>query len=145
MTAYTLALVLTIVIMHTFQAAQPALLYLSPALSLSAIACALVRSEWSSFWSFDETAEQEQEKKTADEKRSAEAERDGLAVLPEDAMLPAAPKRSAKINKEALGTAGDREAVDREGTDGMLTDDEASSAAELDEGGVASRLRRRRP
>lgn len=146
MTAYTLALLLTIVIMHTFQAAQPALLYLSPALSLSAIACAVVRSEWSSFWSFDEAAEQEQENKLAEEKRYAEEKRDGSAVAQEDSMLPAAPRKPFRMDKGTLDLAWDGEAADREGTDGMLTDDEASSAAEpeQEEGSVASRLRRRR-
>lgn len=42
---YILGLALTIFIMHTFKAAQPALLYLSPACIISALGVALVRGE----------------------------------------------------------------------------------------------------
>jgi len=43
--AYAIGLVTTVVVMHTFQAAQPALLYLSPACILSVLLTALVRGE----------------------------------------------------------------------------------------------------
>lgn len=44
-TAYVLGLVTTVVVMHTFQAAQPALLYLSPACTLSVIIVAALKGE----------------------------------------------------------------------------------------------------
>jgi minor histocompatibility antigen H13 len=43
--AYMLGLMLTITMMHVFRAAQPALLYLSPACILSSIICACWRGE----------------------------------------------------------------------------------------------------
>ena len=48
--------------MHTFRAAQPALLYLSPATVLSLIGCAWIRGELESFWSFDDGSEDEPKK-----------------------------------------------------------------------------------
>ncbi|GAA5909639.1 hypothetical protein JCM6882_008451 [Rhodosporidiobolus microsporus] len=50
--AYIAGLVCTIVVMHTFRAAQPALLYLSPACILSVIGCALVRGESAELWKY---------------------------------------------------------------------------------------------
>ena len=43
--AYFLGLVLTVVVLHVFKSAQPALLYLVPACVGSALLCALVRGE----------------------------------------------------------------------------------------------------
>ena len=43
--AYFLGLVTTVVILHVFKSAQPALLYLVPACVGSALLCALVRGE----------------------------------------------------------------------------------------------------
>lgn len=48
--------------MHTFKAAQPALLYLSPACILSVLAVAAVRREMSELWSFADGDEEEKEK-----------------------------------------------------------------------------------
>ncbi|KAJ1951187.1 hypothetical protein FBU59_000316, partial [Linderina macrospora] len=45
MTAYVIGLATTITVMHTFKAAQPALLYLSPACTLSVIITGLIRGE----------------------------------------------------------------------------------------------------
>lgn len=50
--------------MHTFQAGQPALLYLSPACVGSVVICALLRGETAELWGFvdgESTAEKEAE------------------------------------------------------------------------------------
>ncbi|KAK4705425.1 minor histocompatibility antigen H13, partial [Phenoliferia sp. Uapishka_3] len=57
--AYISGLVATIYVMHTFKAAQPALLYLSPACILSVIGCAYVRGELPLLWAYDDGANDE--------------------------------------------------------------------------------------
>lgn len=52
--------------MHTFHAAQPALLYLSPACILSVIICAWVRGETTLLWGYDDG---ENEEKAAEDKK----------------------------------------------------------------------------
>lgn len=61
--AYIVGLVATIVIMHTFQAAQPALLYLVPACLLTPIALSVVRSETKALFEYDEEEETVENKK----------------------------------------------------------------------------------
>lgn len=48
--------------MHTFQAAQPALLYLSPATIFSLVGCGWIRGELKDFWAFDDGSEDEPRK-----------------------------------------------------------------------------------
>ncbi|KAJ4483461.1 peptidase A22B, signal peptide peptidase [Lentinula aciculospora] len=65
LSAYVLGLVTTMSVMHIFKAAQPALLYLSPACILSFVTTALVRGELSEAWSWiDETDETKSEEKS---------------------------------------------------------------------------------
>jgi len=45
--------------MHTFRAAQPALLYLSPACIVSVMLCALVRGESAKLWAYVDGEEEE--------------------------------------------------------------------------------------
>jgi minor histocompatibility antigen H13 len=52
--------------MHQFRAAQPALLYLSPACILSVTFTALLRGELKAFWQFND--EDEEDKKAREEK-----------------------------------------------------------------------------
>lgn len=52
--AYVLGLITTIIVMHTFKAGQPALLYLSPACVGSVALCAWVRGEVRDLWAFDD-------------------------------------------------------------------------------------------
>ncbi|PVU93084.1 hypothetical protein BB559_003451 [Furculomyces boomerangus] len=61
--AYFLGLVTTVYVMHTFKAAQPALLYLSPACSLSVVILAVVRGELSDLFSYSEEVADEDTKK----------------------------------------------------------------------------------
>ena len=50
--SYLAGLTLTIIVMHVFKAAQPALLYLSPACSLSALAVALAKGQLKELFAF---------------------------------------------------------------------------------------------
>ncbi|TPX39707.1 hypothetical protein SeLEV6574_g07033 [Synchytrium endobioticum] len=50
--AYALGLVATVTVMHSLKAAQPALLYLSPACILSVLATAVVRGELKQIWAY---------------------------------------------------------------------------------------------
>lgn len=67
--------------MHTYRAAQPALLYLSPACIGSVILCAAIRGELKDFWGFDDGSkisskknegEKEEEKKIDEVKEKKE-------------------------------------------------------------------------
>ncbi|KAJ3118598.1 hypothetical protein HDU96_000059 [Phlyctochytrium bullatum] len=74
---YCVGLVTTVYVMHTFQAAQPALLYLSPACIFSALGVALVRGELKELFSFAPTESKDKEKKdgetATDGKKEVEA------------------------------------------------------------------------
>jgi hypothetical protein len=61
--AYVVGLVTTVYVMHTFRAAQPALLYLSPACIGSVVLCALARGELKALWAFDDGSDDEKPKK----------------------------------------------------------------------------------
>lgn len=65
--AYIAGLVTTVYVMHTFRAAQPALLYLSPACIGSVVLCALVRGELSELWAFDDASDDEKPSSKKDE------------------------------------------------------------------------------
>jgi len=49
---YCIGLTTTIVVMHTFKAAQPALLYLSPACVISVLLVSLVKKDFINVWNF---------------------------------------------------------------------------------------------
>lgn len=57
MAAYVLALVTTVAVMHVFEAAQPALLYLVPGCLGAAFATAAARGELGALWRFSEEEE----------------------------------------------------------------------------------------
>lgn len=61
--AYVAGLATTMAVMHIFRAAQPALLYLSPACSAAVAITALVRGEWSAMWGWSDEEEEEDGKK----------------------------------------------------------------------------------
>ncbi|KAK4056739.1 hypothetical protein OIO90_002291 [Microbotryomycetes sp. JL221] len=71
--AYILGLTMTIVVMHTFKAAQPALLYLSPACITSVFICALFRGELKNLLEFSEPEEEEEQEK--EEKQNQQKKR----------------------------------------------------------------------
>ncbi|KAJ2656531.1 hypothetical protein IWW48_004991 [Coemansia sp. RSA 1200] len=58
--AYVFGLITTIVVMHTFKAAQPALLYLSPACILSVVGMALVRGELGAVFGYSEESDKKE-------------------------------------------------------------------------------------
>eukprot|EP00761_Pharyngomonas_kirbyi_P012084 gb/GECH01012111.1/.p1 GENE.gb/GECH01012111.1/~~gb/GECH01012111.1/.p1 ORF type:complete len:328 (+),score=58.92 gb/GECH01012111.1/:1-984(+) len=64
MTSYILGLATTIFVMHAFQAAQPALLYLVPYCLGSVVIHALIRGEFKELWDY---TEENEEKKKKDE------------------------------------------------------------------------------
>ena len=72
--AYIAALVTTIFVMHTFRAAQPALLYISPACVASVTLTALFRKEVKEVWGWEDGEEErkEREKKELEEKDKKE-------------------------------------------------------------------------
>jgi minor histocompatibility antigen H13 len=69
--AYVLGLVTTMTVMHVFRAAQPALLYLSPACILSFLLTALARGELKAAWAWSDDPEKEKEKAAEDAKISS--------------------------------------------------------------------------
>ncbi|PWN21101.1 peptidase A22B, signal peptide peptidase, partial [Microstroma glucosiphilum] len=60
LTAYIVGLITTMAVMHTFQAAQPALLYLSPACVGAVTLKSLQRSEWKRVWAWQDEEEEKQ-------------------------------------------------------------------------------------
>lgn len=74
--AYIGGLVTTVWVMHTFKAAQPALLYLSPACISAVVLCALVREELVDFWAFDDASDDDERASNKKEDSNPE-ERDG--------------------------------------------------------------------
>lgn len=69
--------------MHTFKAAQPALLYLSPATIFSLIGCAAIRGELRAFWSFDDGSE-DAPKKVLGEEDGKETETSKIIGIKEE-------------------------------------------------------------
>jgi minor histocompatibility antigen H13 len=74
--AYISGLGLTMAVMHFFKAAQPALLYLSPACILSVLITATVRGELKDLFAYttEEDKKEEEEKKTKKEHATEEIE-----------------------------------------------------------------------
>ncbi|KAI9259335.1 signal peptide peptidase-domain-containing protein [Sporodiniella umbellata] len=70
-TAYILGLITTTTVMHLFKAAQPALLYLSPACILSVLITAFSRGELQELWAYkvEETDKKETDKKETEKER----------------------------------------------------------------------------
>ena len=71
--AYITGLVTTVVVMHTFQAAQPALLYLSPACILSTLLTAAVRGEIKELFAYSTEEDNEEAKKSKKSEKKEEA------------------------------------------------------------------------
>ncbi|KAK9468299.1 signal peptide peptidase-domain-containing protein [Lipomyces arxii] len=70
MVLYAVSLVVTIVVMHTFRTAQPALLYLCPGIGGAVALTALIRREWSVFWAYKEDLELEPESNKSEEPKT---------------------------------------------------------------------------
>ena len=102
--AYVAGLVTTIVVMHTFKAAQPALLYLSPACVTAPVLCALAKGELKAFWAFDDGAEEErlkQEAKEAGKEQEAGKEKEAApkveAIEPTAVSSSLAPENGGRV------------------------------------------------
>ncbi|KAK3830777.1 MAG: minor 13 [Linnemannia elongata] len=103
--AYALGLGTTIYVMHTFKAAQPALLYLSPACILSVLFMGLIRGEIKEVFAYTSEegieaakAKEEEEKKKQEEKKKAG----------EDKKVPALVKTESVVSEKA-SSASDSE------------------------------------
>ncbi|KAI9011743.1 minor histocompatibility antigen H13 [Hyaloraphidium curvatum] len=108
--SYVLGLVTTVVVMHTFQAAQPALLYLSPACILSVLGTAFARGEVKELFAYSEAPDEP----TADGAASngkTDSEKDGSPpkgtqkMAKEQKKLPAGEGKGS-ANGEASSPAG---------------------------------------
>ncbi|OMJ30277.1 Minor histocompatibility antigen H13 [Smittium culicis] len=87
--AYILGLVTTVFVMHTFKAAQPALLYLSPACSLSVVILAAARNELSELFGYsEETEENSEDKKSAKSSASAKNQTEHLEKIHQKEQTP---------------------------------------------------------
>ncbi|CAG8588008.1 8560_t:CDS:2 [Ambispora leptoticha] len=64
--AYIIGLITTIVVMHTFKAAQPALLYLSPACIISVLITGVIRGELKDIFKYSSDDENTEEEETKD-------------------------------------------------------------------------------
>ncbi|KAJ3213722.1 hypothetical protein HDU67_002563 [Dinochytrium kinnereticum] len=106
---YFLGLVTTVVVMHTFQAAQPALLYLSPACILSALGVAFFRGEMKELFQFAPSGSPAA--KEAEAKKALNA-----PSTPKSKRKSSSPVRSSgrksKAEPESSGEVSDAKAVE---------------------------------
>ncbi|KAJ1559227.1 hypothetical protein HK405_011517, partial [Cladochytrium tenue] len=92
---YILGLALTFVIMHTFQAAQPALLYLSPACILSALGVATIKGELKDLFDYAPNGSPASESKKQKEEEAAAAAASAAATAKTDRNAESTPETSA--------------------------------------------------
>ncbi|KAK9370932.1 signal peptide peptidase-domain-containing protein [Lipomyces kononenkoae] len=69
---YAVALITTIIIMHLYKTAQPALLYLCPGIGGAVIVTAIVRKEWSIMWGYKEESEEDKQERLKEKKQEKE-------------------------------------------------------------------------
>lgn len=74
---YLLGLLTTLGIMHVFEHAQPALLYLVPGVLISLFLTGIVRGELKEMWEFTEAEEEEATEKTDDQEKKENKKGDG--------------------------------------------------------------------
>ncbi|KAG0227881.1 hypothetical protein BGW42_002535 [Actinomortierella wolfii] len=84
--AYVLGLATTMYVMHTFKAAQPALLYLSPACILSVLFMGAIRGELKQVFAYT-TDDEDKKKKLEDEKNEAPKRALPTTVLREEPVV----------------------------------------------------------
>ncbi|OWZ65398.1 hypothetical protein AYX15_03121 [Cryptococcus neoformans] len=100
--SYVLGLGVTIAMMHHFQRAQPALLYLSPACTLGPILLAFARGEIKNLWTYNESSEEEN-KKVLDDTIEAASE----AAIKARAEAKAAAEETVNKGEDTVGGAQD--------------------------------------
>ncbi|KAF9438882.1 hypothetical protein BGZ76_003568 [Entomortierella beljakovae] len=113
--AYVAGLATTMYVMHTFKAAQPALLYLSPACILSVLFMGLVRGEIKEVFSYtseDESAKakEAESKKKGDNKKADKGKKDEVEnnKAKSEAELP---KTATLVKKESSGSDSEQEST----------------------------------
>jgi len=113
--SYVVGLATTIAVMHVFQRAQPALLYLSPACTLGPLALALVRGEVQDLWTWsDAPVDKDKDKgRKLDEtiEPSSEAAMKARHAVKED--------RAEEVAQRVL------EHAENEGAEGVATEDDS--------------------
>lgn len=78
--AYVGGLATTMGVMHFFKAAQPALLYLSPACTGAVFLTAVLRGEFKQVWNWTDGEEEEKEKEEAEKKKKKDSKSDDTTV-----------------------------------------------------------------
>ncbi|XAO26754.1 hypothetical protein I312_105595 [Cryptococcus bacillisporus CA1280] len=99
--SYILGLGVTIGVMHYFQRAQPALLYLSPACTLGPVLLAFTRRDIKNLWTYDESSEQN--KKILDDTIESASE----AAIKARAEAKAAAEETVSEGEATVGEAQD--------------------------------------
>ncbi|OLY79738.1 Minor histocompatibility antigen H13 [Smittium mucronatum] len=101
--SYILGLVTTFTVMYTFKAAQPALLYLSPACSLSVVILAIVRGELDQLFSYSEESEEKSDaKKETKSSSSIKSQTEHLEKIQHAEVTPNLSQNSFNPKKSAL-------------------------------------------
>jgi len=105
--AYLAGLTATIIIMHTYRAAQPALLYLVPFTIGASLGTAILRSEFGALWSYSEEYVKET-KETSAQKKKPKLESSSVngANKSPGKPLPKAPKRVEKFSSKTKSSKG---------------------------------------
>ncbi len=80
--AYVAGLATTMGVMHFFKAAQPALLYLSPACTGAVFLTAALRGEFKQVWNWTDGEEEEDNKDAKKDKKSVKDEKDSKGSKP---------------------------------------------------------------
>ncbi|KAF9114351.1 hypothetical protein BGX27_011092 [Mortierella sp. AM989] len=109
--AYIIGLATTMFIMHTFKAAQPALLYLSPACILSVLFMGLVRGEIKEVFAYtsEESIEAAKAKEAEEKKKAAEGKKDKKET--EDKKVKEETESSPKVKKESSASDSEQEST----------------------------------
>lgn len=93
--AYCAGLICTVVVMHTFKAAQPALLYLSPACIFSLLITALINAQIKAVFEYSTEAPEEDKKKSTKKVKAESADEHEE----EELSAPATPSRRRNVAK----------------------------------------------
>ncbi|KAG2180142.1 hypothetical protein INT43_003930 [Umbelopsis isabellina] len=109
-TAYVIGLLTTFVVMHTFQAAQPALLYLSPACILSALITAAVRGELKELFAYSTEEDNEDAKKNKNESKKTKKD---MVTAVEETQTEEKPSPNTAAEEE-VDTNADADAEDED-------------------------------
>jgi minor histocompatibility antigen H13 len=104
--AYVVGLVTTVVVMHTFKAAQPALLYLSPACILSVLATGTIKGQFTDVFQYSSASEENQEKEDDNKSDAGRDERKKTKSAKKDSATKL--ENSSEAEDEASGSSTTR-------------------------------------